>query len=165
MVSVASDPLTRTQALSKTFEMQCHVCEGFLGTALVAQCRSQLRHLFRLMTITPGADFSTLCDLLKSRDASSYTEQIEDLGSKPMSSFFELEFTGRGFERLSDKLIQKLDAVLADDLVAAAVSEPKNSSRKTRAGQDVGSIIVVTVEHYNTSSSSFMRRLCLARAL
>ena len=165
MVSVASDPLARTQALSKTFEMQCHVCEGFLGTALVAQCRSQLRHLFRLMTITPGADLSTLCDLLKSRDASSYKEQIEDLGSKPMSSFFELEFSGRGFERLSDKLIQKLDAVLADDLVAAAVLEPKNSSRKTKADQDVGSIIVVTVEHHNTSSSSFMRRLCLARAM
>lgn len=165
MASVASDPLARTQALSNTFEIQCHVCEGFLGAALVAQCDSQSRKLFRLMTITPGADLSTLCDQLNSWNASSYKEQIEDLGSKPMCILFEQELTGRDCEKLSDKLIQKLDAVLADDLIPATVLEPKNSSRETKAGQNVGPIIVVTVEHHNISPNSFIRRLCLARAM
>ena len=165
IVGVADDPLARVQTLSKTFEMQCHVCEGFLGSALVAQSRSQLRHLFRLMTITPGADLSTLRDLLNSRDASSYTQQIEDLGSKPMSSFFELEFSSRSFGKLAVKLLEKLDSLLSNDRIAAAVLEPKSSRTESNLSHDLRSITVVPVEQHNTSASSFMRRLCLAKAM
>ncbi len=167
VLDIDREPLAREQALNKAFEMQCHICEGFLGVETVAQSRSQLRHLFRLMSIMPKADFATLRELLVQRETDPFKEHIEKLSSKSSEAFFRSEFQSRAFAKLAEKITPVLDELLSDETLANAILEPRKKSRKTSKTRENSLINVIPVPKTGMSSmaSSVMRRICLARVM
>ncbi|MEM9354793.1 MAG: hypothetical protein AAGB04_01150 [Pseudomonadota bacterium] len=167
VLDIDREPLAREQALNKAFEMQCHICEGFLGVETVAQSRSQLRHLFRLMSIMPKADFTTLRELLVQRETDPFKEHIEKLSSKSSEAFFRSEFQSRAFAKLAEKITPLLDELLSDEILANAILEPRKKSRKTSKARENSLINVIPVPKAGMSSmaSSVMRRICLARVM
>ncbi|MEL6964877.1 MAG: hypothetical protein AAFO01_19165, partial [Pseudomonadota bacterium] len=167
VLDIDKEPLAREQALNKAFEMQCHICEGFLGAETVAQSRSQLRHLFRLMSIMPKADFATLRELLVQRDPAPFKEHIEKLSSKSSEAFFRSEFQSRAFAKLAEKITPILDELLSDEVLANAVLEPRKKSRKTNKPRENSLINVIPVPKDGLSpmASSVMHRICLARVM
>ena len=167
VLDIDREPLAREQALNKAFEMQCHICEGFLGAETIAQSRSQLRHLFRLMSIMPKADFATLRELIVERETAPFKEYVEKLNSKSSEAFFTSEFQSRAFAKLAEKITPLLDELLADETLANAVLEPRKKSRKTNKARENSLVNVITVPENDMSpmASSVMRRICLARVM
>lgn len=165
---LGDDPLAREQALNSAFETQCLVCECFLGSTQIARSRSQLRHLFRLMSLVPGADFATLRALLQERNARDYDDHIAALNSKSSRDFFSIEFPGKSFETIAAALIAGLDDVLADDTFAAAMLVPAarpedGTSRFELCG--ALTVFAVPLDDVQPVAAAAIRRMCLARAM
>ena len=168
VMGLDKEPLAREQALNTAFEIQCHVIEGFLGTNLVAQTRSQLRHLFRLMSVVPSADFATLRDLLQQRDVQQYQQYIALLNSKTSDEFFKSEFSGKGLDKIAAALVPALDELLADETLANAILAPVqcNADRQGYTLLNVAlTVVPFPVDHVNSAARSVLRRMCLARAM
>ena len=163
---LGTDSFKRDQMLNRAFEAQSYICEAFLGSAFVQENQSSLRHLIKLLTLIPGADFRTFLALLDPDNISEYEESIAQLDTPSSREFFTHSIFTREFARraghLRDRLSQFSDLSGFQHATGCGNSDPRLAAHiwaeniiAVRLAPDADGEVVTTT----------LRRIALAKAV
>ena len=163
---MGADRFKRDQTLNRMFEAQSYACEAFVGTAFVQENQTILRHLIRLLTIVPGADFNTFLELLDPDTIPGFQEFIAQLETPSSQEFFSDTIFTREFRRRTSHLRARLSQLKESPEFQHATSSNGTDPRRAADNWSDNFVIVnLSAAEDTAMGMSTLRRIALAKAV